>query len=785
MNLKEKYAGKSFAEIAETISKKYKNREIDPVQKRSFETEINALKDLQETYRLKESIKDRMKMAGGGMLSTALNAGKGIAEAFAGALTVPMKAVGGNIDDNELYGLTRSLSQLDIENYQKQQQEGQFAALPTFTSPLTSTANIGTPEPKPTIYEAIGSKPQIASRNSMIADKMVTPTIDSGTMPDEVPFTTRETEEIDYDRPKLVRKEMRQLKRDYKQDLRDAKEREREENKEPSKIGKFLKSPYGALATGKGIEMLGKSAMLLGGYDKFSPNYNPFEQEALNLMRSQGIDTQAVENKILSQQEAAMAGTGNVRSTAVQQALQQGIYANTSDALANTELQQQQMRNQLSLQMANALNVAGQQRVEAENLAQQFNMASKASYQQNVVDLLETVGAAGEEISAFKQGQVSDKLMLNLMNKIYDFGYDTDCVMANLATGDISKCYSAKKGAETGVDREGLSATGNQSNSTTTTSNAAPAASSTSTTTSSTPATSSTPETANTTTTTASTPATETTGESNTTPVTENTTEQDVTATMPSTESVADKLYTDDDSTAVETVDVESLANGLNLPMMGKATFDNLNTGTTGFQVDKSQPTYYQDFKRGLDFFFNQNTRSPEAMLLSILGNDSYSDEQKKTMVDKYTDSPLGAYLSEALNVFAPADLLSKIMQTNPADKESGYSLQDALAGYKNNASMLEDILYNPASWFQGIIKYLPVPSLPAGRQYKPRPKQIAPPKSKNLPAGQQKRLPGPDATGLPVGPKIPQLPVGSGQMPMLDANILKNPELLLRMLNQ
>ena len=781
MNLKEKYKGKSFAEIAEAISKKYKNRDTDPVQKRSFETEIPALRDMQETYRLKENMKSSMQMKSGGMLSTELlDAGKNIAEAFAEALSAPIKATGGGIDDNELYGLTRSLSQLDIENYQKQQQEGQFDALPTFTSPLTSTATEGTPEPKPTIYEAIGSKPQIASRNSMIADKIVTPTIDSGTMPDEVPFTTRETEEIDYDRPDLVRKEMRQLKRDYRQDLREAKKREREENKEPSKIGKFLKSPYGALATGKGIEMLGKSAMLLGGYDKFSPNYNPFEQEALNLMRSQGIDTQAVENKILSQQEAAMAGTGNVRSTAVQQALQQGIYANTSDALANTELQQQQMRNQLSSQMANALNVAGQQRVEAENLAQQFNMASKASYQQNVVDLLETVGAAGEEISAFKKGEVSDKLMLNLMNKIYDFGYDTDCVMANLATGDISKCYSAKKGAETGVDREGLSTTGNQSNSTTTTSNTATATSSTPATTSTTTTT-----TSNVATTTASTPATETTGESNTTPVTENTTEQDVTATMPSTESVANKLYTDDDSTAVETVDVESLANGLNLPMMGKATFDNLNTGTTGFQVDKSQPTYYQDFKRGLDFFFNQNTRSPEAMLLSILGNDSYSDEQKKSMVDKYTDSPLGAYLSEALNVFAPADLLSKIMQTNPADKESGYSLQDALAGYKNNASMLEDILYNPASWFQGIIKYLPVPSLPAGRQYKPRPKQIAPPKSKNLPAGQQKRLPGPDADGLPVAPNIPQLPVGSGQMPMLDANMLKNPELLLRMLNQ
>ena len=351
MNLKEKYAGKSFAEIAETISKKYKNREIDPVQKRSFETEINALKDLQETYRLKEGIKERTKMMSGGMLG-ALDTGKGIAEAFAGALSAPVKANGGGIDDNELYGLTRSLTQFDIDNFERQQQEQQFSSLPAFNAPLTSTASIGTPEPKPNILEAIGPKPEIASRNKMIANRTASPTIASGTMPTEVPFTTREEEEIDYDRPKLVRKEMRQLKRDYKQDLREAKKREKEENKEPSKAGEFLKSPYGALAAGKGVELLGKSAMLLGGYDKVSPNYNPYEQQALNLMRSQGIDTQAVENKILAQQEAAMAGTGNVRSAAVQQALQQGSNVNTADALANAELQQQQMRNQLSSQLS-------------------------------------------------------------------------------------------------------------------------------------------------------------------------------------------------------------------------------------------------------------------------------------------------------------------------------------------------------------------------------------------------------------------------------------------------
>ena len=300
MKLKEKYAGKSFAEIAETISKKYKNREIDPVQKRSFETEITALRDMQETYRLKENMKSSMQMKSGGMLSTELlDAGKNIAEAFAGALSAPVKANGGGIDDNELYGLTRSLTQFDIDNFERQQQEQQFSSLPAFNAPLTSTASIGTPEPKPNILEAIGPKPEIASRNKMIANRTASPTIASGTMPTEVPFTTREEEEIDYDRPDLVRKEMRQLKRDYKQDLREAKKREKEENKEPSKAGEFLKSPYGALAAGKGVELLGKSAMLLGGYDKVSPNYNPYEQQALNLMRSQGIDTEAVKNKIL------------------------------------------------------------------------------------------------------------------------------------------------------------------------------------------------------------------------------------------------------------------------------------------------------------------------------------------------------------------------------------------------------------------------------------------------------------------------------------------------------
>jgi len=101
------------------------------------------------------------------------------------------------------------------------------------------------------------------------------------------------------------------------------------------------------------------------------------------------------------------------------------------------------MRNQLSSQMAGALNVAGQQRVQAEDTARALTAASKASYQQNVVNLLETIGATGEEISNFKTGQISDALSLNIMAKMYDFGYDVECVMKNLSTGNINGCFKA------------------------------------------------------------------------------------------------------------------------------------------------------------------------------------------------------------------------------------------------------------------------------------------------------------------------------------------------------
>jgi hypothetical protein len=215
---------------------------------------------------------------------------------------------------------------------------------------------------------------------------------------------------------------------------------------------------FSPMAIGKGIEALGKGLMLAGGYDKFDPNYNPYEQDVRRLMESQGIDTQAIENRILSQQEAAMANTGNVRSTAVQQALQQGAFAQTSDALANTELQQQQLRNQLASQTANTLNQLGQQRVQAKNIATQLNAQSKAGYQQSVVNLLESVGAAGEEITSYKQGILTNEMTAKLLEQ-ENVRINPSCLAdyqsGKSISGDCIEVMDSTK-EDTGVSREEL-----------------------------------------------------------------------------------------------------------------------------------------------------------------------------------------------------------------------------------------------------------------------------------------------------------------------------------------
>lgn len=310
MNLS-KYKGKSFADVAEIISKKYKNRDNDPLQMRSFKMEITALRDAQEAVR---PVDNNFSM-GGVLAEQGKESLEAIGKAFVRGLTMPKRFNGGPTDP-ELDYLTKNMTQFDFSK-----------ALPTFNF----------------------AKPLVGTNKTEATE---TPTI-SDTNQNNLSFQAQSTLNkgmFDVDQA-LARMKSKDLSSNNLSSIFNSEEPRLGVEAEPDKVEKegglkrFLKdNVYAPLVAGKGIEALGKGLMLAGGYDKVDPNYNPYEQSIRNLMEGQGTNTQAIENKILSQQEAAMANTGNVRSTAAQQALQQAIYSQTSDALSNLGLQNQQLR---------------------------------------------------------------------------------------------------------------------------------------------------------------------------------------------------------------------------------------------------------------------------------------------------------------------------------------------------------------------------------------------------------------------------------------------------------
>lgn len=432
MNLS-KYKGKSFADVAEIISKKYKNRDNDPLQMRSFKMEITALRNAQEAVR---PVDDNFSM-GGVLAQKGMESLEGVGEAFARGLAMPKRFNGGDIT------LPTIKVTGDDESIAKQ--------------PLNIRAVSDKEPTQPDLYSAIrANMAQTAQR--MTTDTLPTKDNIVGDIPAYSPTLQAQStlNKGMFDVQRAMAKMKAAPTSGVNQTTESTLGVEAEPDKERNKSSKD--NVFTPMAIGKGIEALGKGLMLAGGYDKFDPNYNPYEQDVRRLMESQGIDTQAIENKLLSQQEAAMANTGNVRSTAVQQALQQGVFAQTSDALANTELQQQQLRNQLASQTANTLNQLGQQRVQAENISTQLNAQSKAGYQQSVVNLLESIGAGGEEITNFKQGILGNEFatkLLEMENVRINPSCLADYQSGKSISGDCIEVMDSTK-EDTGVSREEL-----------------------------------------------------------------------------------------------------------------------------------------------------------------------------------------------------------------------------------------------------------------------------------------------------------------------------------------
>jgi len=190
---------------------------------------------------------------------------------------------------------------------------------------------------------------------------------------------------------------------------------------------------------GKGTELLGKGAMLAQGYDKVDPNYNRYEGKVKDIMSKRGVDMDAVINQINLQRNSRLKSNQNARSLNVKRSLDNQAYQNTSQQVAGTELQKQQINNQLRGEEARQLDTLGQQRVQAKTYAEDTEARNKGQYFTNMGTFLGDVGRAGAFGTKYLANDYKTKEMLKIIGDKYeDFGLTKD-IMKRLENGTASE----------------------------------------------------------------------------------------------------------------------------------------------------------------------------------------------------------------------------------------------------------------------------------------------------------------------------------------------------------
>lgn len=342
---KKKYAGLTYSQVAQKINKKYKNRDNNPMDMRSWEMEMQNLMQRQEAARMKEiaiqSLKNYRKPTNASKYET-----------------------GGTLKYSGTDPLNPSMFLNPTGSYQDNRFLPQPVAKPAvpdshlFPNPFQANP-LTTPVEAPVRNVADGLTDGIYAPERL--PQLPVKPIVSGQV------GTRQTPTVP----------------DVDSGIQD----------------RGTGNIFTPLAIGKGMEFAGKVAMLAGGYDKVNPVYNPNEARTEALMADRSIDTQALENQALSQQNVALQNLSDVRSPNVKRALIQNAIQNTLKSIQGTALQQDQINNQYAADYANTLNQLGAQRVQADLLAENLNTQSKGNYQQGVQNILASIGQAGQVLT--------------------------------------------------------------------------------------------------------------------------------------------------------------------------------------------------------------------------------------------------------------------------------------------------------------------------------------------------------------------------------------------------
>lgn len=148
----------------------------------------------------------------------------------------------------------------------------------------------------------------------------------------------------------------------------------------------------------KGAELLGHAIQAFKKPELVNPVYNPEENAIKNLMAKRKIDNQDLLNELELQNTATKEDIAN-NSTSVPTMIAnlQKLHANDVDSIAKITSQTQQVNNAYRSEEAQLLNNLGQQKVKAQNDAEDLNAKAKGNVQnQRDKFLKESIGGLGD-----------------------------------------------------------------------------------------------------------------------------------------------------------------------------------------------------------------------------------------------------------------------------------------------------------------------------------------------------------------------------------------------------
>ena len=168
----------------------------------------------------------------------------------------------------------------------------------------------------------------------------------------------------------------------------------------------------------KGAELLGHAIQAFKKPDLVNPVYNPEENAIKSIMKNRSVDVQSILNELDLQEAGAKQNiANNSTSVGVMQANLQKLNANNVNAITKTKFDEQLQNNQYRADEATVLGSLGQQKVAAQNYAEDLNARAKGNVQnQRDKFLKESIGGLGDFLLKKDYVNKENAFQANILN---------------------------------------------------------------------------------------------------------------------------------------------------------------------------------------------------------------------------------------------------------------------------------------------------------------------------------------------------------------------------------